>query len=282
MKLFFAFLFLASAVALSAGQTPAEKIYQTEKAFEKAVAEKGFNAGFIEYLSPYGVMFFPEAVNAHEALKARPASPAALTWNPILIDVAESGALAYSIGNSVIKPKGKDDPETGYGHYLSIWSRQPDGNYLAVLDVGVNHPKPASIPTEWRSPAAGEPNKDKISAADSAVGFYEAVEAFGVKKAYGTYLMQDAVVMRNGIEPAFGKRAAMDVIESEKLRVRFTKRKTFTEADNLAYVFNIYTLVDRSGVEQERGNFVQVWKLVKGKWMIAVDLHSPISRRQAS
>ncbi|HLA94413.1 MAG TPA: hypothetical protein VK612_01745, partial [Pyrinomonadaceae bacterium] len=41
-------------------QSSALKVYETEKAFEKLVAEKGLNAGFVEFLSPLGVMFFPE------------------------------------------------------------------------------------------------------------------------------------------------------------------------------------------------------------------------------
>src|SRR5215510_5168159 len=101
-------LTLSLLVAISAqAQDAAQRIYDTERAFEKMVAEKGLNAGFIEFMSPLGVMFVPRPENAREVWAKRPASIAALTWNPIKIEVSSNGALAYSIGNSIYRPKGK-------------------------------------------------------------------------------------------------------------------------------------------------------------------------------
>ena len=253
-------------------QSPAAKIYETEKAFEKMAAEKGVNAAFIEFMAPMGVMFVPEVRNAREFWKSIPPTPAYLTWNPIWIDVASNGMLGYSIGNSIRRPKGRDDPNAEYGHYISIWTRQPDGEYRALLDTGVNHPKPASIPTEWKSPAdvGGDKNDARLSAADSAVPFYASVEANPVK-AYKSYLAEDAVLIRSGREPFIGKKAAIGYIEEGKPIIRFPKRKSFVEGPDLAYVYNVYSIVDMQGKEIEGGNFVQVWKLRKGKWLIAAE-----------
>ena len=159
-----------------------------------------------------------------------------------------------------------------YGHYISIWTKQSDGQYRALLDTGINHPKPASIPTEWRSPAdsGADKNEGRLSAADSAVPFYASVEA-NAAKAYKNYLTDDAIMMRSGKEPFIGKKAALTFIESEKPTIRFPKRKAFVEGPDLAYVYNVYSIVDKEGKEIEGGNFVQVWKLRKGKWLIAAD-----------
>jgi len=253
-------------------QSPAAKIYETEKAFEKMAAEKGVNAAFIEFMAPMGVMFVPEARNAREFWKSIPASTSSLTWNPVWIDIASNGTLGYSIGNSIRRPKGKDDPNEIHGHYLSIWTKQSDGEYRALLDTGINHPKPASIPTEWKSPTdiGGDKNERRLSAADSAVPFYASVEA-NAAKAYKNYLTDDAIMMRSGKEPFVGKKAALDYIEKEKPTIRFSKRKSFVEGPDLAYVYNIYSIVDKDGKEIEGGNFVQIWKLRKGRWLIAAD-----------
>lgn len=254
-------------------QSPAAKIYDTEKAFEKLAAEKGVNVAFIEFMAPMGVMFVPEPRNAREFWKSIPASTSYLTWNPVWIDVASNGTLGYSIGNSIRRPKGKDDPEAIYGHYISIWTKRSDGEYRALLDTGINHPKPASIPTEWKSPAdtGGDQNEGKLSAADSAVPFYATVEG-NAAKAYKNFLTDDAIMMRSGKEPFIGKKAALGHIESEKPTIRFSKRKSFVEGPDLAYVYNVYSIVDKAGKEVEGGNFVQVWKLRKGKWLIAADV----------
>lgn len=272
-------VFLFTGITLA--QNDAEKVFNTEKAFEKMVAEKGIKDGFIEFMSPTGIIFRPEAVNARESFASRPASPASLTWNPIWIDVSSNGAIAYSIGNSVFRPKGKDDPNMIFGHYLSIWNRQANGEYRAALDTGINHEKPASTPTEWRSPADTglEKNERRISAADSSTGFYEMAEKTGSVKAYKSYLADDAILMRDGRQPLIGKKAAIDYLSEQKPRVLFAKRKAFIEAADMAYVYNLYTLVDPKGAEIERGNFVQVWKLRKGKWLIAADVWVVIPKK---
>ena len=276
MKFVFAvFLCVLGASGVSA-QLPAQKIYETERAFEKAVAENGINAGFIEYLTSDGLIFNPDAQKGREAWSKRPKSPASLTWNPIWIEVSSNGALAYSIGNGVYRPKGKDDTTEYYSHYLSIWSRQPNGEYRAVLDAGINHPKPASIPTEWRSPAVSGNEKLVNSAGDHSVPFFSTVESQGAVKAYKSFLADDVFLMREGQLPFVGKAAAMQYLETNKPKIKFSKRKTFIEAGDLAWVNNIYTISDSTGKETERGNFIQVWKLRNGKWQIAADMFLPI------
>ena len=270
---FIAVLVLSS--GLASGQDAAQKIFQTEKAFEKMVAERGINAGFIEFMAPDGMIFTPDAVNAREAWGKRPASPALLTWNPIWIEVSSNGALAYSIGNGVYRAKGREDPDPSYSHYLSIWARQPSGEYRAVMDTGITHDKPASLPTEWKSPPVTGNTKLENSAGDHALYFYSTVEKEGAVKAYKAYLAEDAFLLRNGSFPFIGKKAAVEYMGSIKPSVKFAKRKTFIGAGDLAWVSSLYVITDRSGAEIERGNFIQVWKLRGGKWLIAADVFAP-------
>lgn len=273
MKLIAAAVAIVVSAFVVVAQPPAtQSIYETERAFEKLVAEKGIKAGFIEFMAPSGIVFRPGPMNAREAFAADPDSPAALLWNPVWIEVSSNGLMAYSIGNSIFKPKGKDDTNEIYGHYISIWSRQPNGEYRALLDTGINHDAPASIPTEWKSPGITDPNERKLSAADSSTGFWETIEKVGSVKAYKTYLADDAIVMRSGKQPFFGNKAAVSFLESSRPRIKFPKRKSFIESADLAYVYNTYVIVDKAGTEVESGNFVQVWKLRKGKWLIAADV----------
>lgn len=263
-------------------QDARQQIFETEKAFEKMAAEKGISPAFIEYLSPVGIVFLPDAVNGREAWNARAGSPAALTWNPVWIDASSNGVLAYSVGNSRYKAKGKDDPTIYYGHYISVWLKQADGNYLAALDAGINHEKPSAEPTDRRSPndSGKGSNPDKISAGDSAVNFYELAAISGTKKAYKTYLADDAIVMRQGKQPAFDKDSALKLIDGD-YKINFAKRKSFTESIDLAYVNAPYNITDKKGSVIEKGNFVQVWKLRKNKWLIVADVLIPLPENRS-
>ena len=83
----------------------AQKIFDTEKAFEKTVAEKGINQAFIEFLTLDGLVFVPNAANGREFWKNRPKSPAALYWNPTSIDVVND----------------KNGKPMGTGNFLQVW-----------------------------------------------------------------------------------------------------------------------------------------------------------------
>ena len=278
MKLFAILCYSLWLSAIIFAQSDAQKVYDTEKAFERAAAERGINRSFIEFSAPDGVCFFPGyPVNCREYFQTQAASTAFLAWNPTFIDVSSNGMLAYSTGNSVYRAKGKADPNAFYGHYVSIWQRQPDGKYLAVIDLGISHEKPPVLETEWTSPAASgkQTNEKKISAADASVGFSETAQTRGLATAYKTYLAADALVFREGKLPLVGKKNALEELKKDRSKVSFAKRSTFSSAADLAYTTNAYTLSDKTGKETEKGNFVQVWKLRGERWEIVLDIFLP-------
>lgn len=278
MRFLIAALILISTSTAVLSQDNGQKIYETERAFEKMVAEKGIKAAFVEFLSPVGVIFRPGPVNGRESWNSRPESPAALTWNPVRIEVSSNGALAYSIGNSIFKPKGQNDTDQFFGHYLSVWTRQPGGEYRAALDAGINHEKPSKPEPDWKAggSASAETNDNKLMAGDSSVAFYRIAENQGLKEAYKRYSMDDIYLLRNDHLPFVGRGAALDFLDSQKSSIKFAKRRSFVEAGDLAYVYSTYTMVDKKGIETEKGSFIQVWKLRSGRWLIAADLFLPL------
>ncbi|HMQ03377.1 MAG TPA: hypothetical protein PKD26_05635 [Pyrinomonadaceae bacterium] len=280
MRSLLLFFVLCVMVPSTFGQRPAQAVYEAERAFERAVAEKGIRAGYVEFMSPVGVIFLPDMVNARESWKSKPESPAALNWSPIVIDVSANGAIGYCVGSSRRRENGKDDPNVVYGHYLSIWMNQGDGKYQVELDAGITHEKPISEPGDWRSPVESnrDLNAEIPSAADSSAEFFQLAYDEGAAKAYRSFLADDAILLRQGKLPAFDKKAAT-VLLRDAVRIEFSKRKVFTEAGNLGYVHGPYVVSDKKGTELERGNFVQVWKFRNKKWFIVADILIPLPAR---
>jgi len=277
-KIIFTFLLIFVAANIYA-QTNADlqKIYETEKAFEQAAAKEGLNQSFVEFSAPDGICFFPGyPVNCREYFKSQPASPAFLTWNPTFIDISSNGALGYSIGNSVFRPKGKDGADAIFGQYLSIWQRQPDGNYRTVLDTGISHAKPDKLETDWKSSAdAGkELNAQKSSAADNVNAFFETATRGGLSKAYKTFAAEDVRALRENQFPITGKSNLIEAAKKDKSTVSFAKRSVFFGAADMAYITNSYALTKKDNTT-EKGNFVQVWKLRGGKWLLVMDVFVP-------
>lgn len=262
-------------------QSNPQKIYDTEKDFEKAAAEKGINRAFLEFVTADAICFIPGyPTNCREFWQNSPQSSAFLTWNPTFIDVSSNGVLAYSTGNSVYRPNGKEDKQAFYGEYATVWMRQPNGNYLAVLDMGISHEQ-ANNETKWTSPSDSgkEQNAQKSSAADSSTAFFEAAAKKGLSKAYKTFLAEDVRMLREGKMPIVGKNNALSELKNFNSNISFTKRTVFTEAADMAYITNSYTVTDKSGKQTETGNFLQVWKLRNGKWQIVFDVFLPVSSK---
>lgn len=277
MKNILFLIIIAGAFTSIFAQSDPQKIYDTEKAFEKAVAEKGMNRAFIEFSTADGTCYIPGyPVNCIAFFKEAKPTPAALSWNPTFIDVSSNGALAYSTGNSVYKPAGKDDPTSYYGEYATVWQRQPDGGYKAVIDMGISHDAP-NTETKWTSPADSgkELNEKRFSAADASTAFFEMATRQGLMKAYKSFFADDVRILRQGKMPFVGKQAALGEIKNNRGATNFAKRSVFVGAADMAYISNTYTVLDKDGKELEKGNFLQVWKLRNNKWRIVFDIFLP-------
>lgn len=179
-------------------KTDLEKIVETEKAFAKFAAEKGIKPAFLEFLADDGIMFLPAATNGKESWRARPESPALLSWYPVYADVSSNGVLGYTTGPGEYRPQGKSDTTVFYSEYVTVWRRQPDGNYKAVFDVGISHDKPLSSEPTWTSPKKAEKfsEETKPIAANAMSSFFDTAMTGGLSKAYKNFAATDARFLR--------------------------------------------------------------------------------------
>ena len=261
------------------GQSELTKLVETEKAFARTAAEKSTRAAFLDFLADDAITFNPTAGNGKEFWRSRPASSALLAWTPAFADISSNGVLGYTTGPWELRAKGRDDAPSAFGHYVTIWQKQPDGNFKAVLDIGISHPAMPLV-REWTSPtdSGRELNEKKISAADTSAQFFETAENQSAEKAYKNFLAEDGRLYRNGKFPVSGKKNVLEEIKKTKDKIRFGPRSLFFSAADLAYTTNTYVRYDQSRTITENGNFVQIWKLRGGRWQIVLDLFIPLSK----
>lgn len=254
-----------------------QAIVETEKTFAQFAADKGTRAAFLEFAAADGIMFSPIAVNARELWQKRAESPSSLAWQPDFADVSSNGVLGYTAGPWEYRPKGKTDAPSAFGHFITLWQKQLDGNYKFVLDVGISHARTQVAGVEWKSPldTGNEINAKNSSAGDVATAFFEIAAQNGLNKAYKTFAADDIRLYRENKMPILGKNNALSEIKKDKTSIAFAKRSVFFGAGDLAYIYNTYTIT-KSDKQTEKGNFVQIWKLRGGKWQIVLDLFNPI------
>jgi ketosteroid isomerase-like protein len=278
-KIFLIFGLMLSVALPAAAQSDLQKLIETERTFAALAAEKGTRTAFLANAADDGVLFLPEKINAKQYWTARQESKGLLSWAPNYADVSSNGAIGYTTGNWEFRPSGKGDNPTGFGDFITIWQRMPDGRYKFIVDIGVGHDKPAAYSEVTAPPSyPQDANAKGTSAADTASKFFEVVGSAGLHSAYKVYAAEKIRSYREGLPPMLGKSALLDHIKKRKTSTTLTKRSVFFGAADLAYITNTYSQILPDG-KTERGNFLQIWKLIDGRWQIVLDIFKPVPEK---
>ncbi len=143
-------LVLIGGVALArqiAGQDARADLMAVDREFAHATAARGID-GWMTYVAA-DAAFMPDGadpVRGTAAIRAfytpafaRPSY--SLTWQPAEADVSRSGDLGYTYGQYESRSTGQDGrPATSRGKYVTIWKKQVDGSWKAVVDIGNSSP----------------------------------------------------------------------------------------------------------------------------------------------
>ena len=261
-------------------QNNLQKLVETEQSFARAAAEKGTKAAFLEFLSDDGIIFTPTESNGKLVWKNRAESPALLSWNPAWADISSDGRLGYTTGGWEFRPKGKTDQPSGFGEYVTLWQKQADGNFKAVLDIGINHPASSFTNAAWKSPADAGTGAKSVKAGVGNATLNDIFSNPSLANGYFNYLAEDCIVLRDGNMPFYGKQNAF--LALEKLDKEFPpsaflnfSANTSPVFGNLMYVWGVYQLNQKDG-SIKKWNFMQIWKNRGGRWQIALDIFNPI------
>lgn len=123
-------------------------LFQLEARFAKDVAARG-GAAFADWFAGDGVSLGNGASpNIGKVAIAKSAnwSPKdyQLTWTPTDALMGPSGDMGYTWGHYEGHSKDANgNPLTTTGRYITVWRREPDGNWKVVLDAGANEPAAA-------------------------------------------------------------------------------------------------------------------------------------------
>jgi ketosteroid isomerase-like protein len=267
---------LAQPVPPGGLQADFDAMVATERAFSKLSQEKGVKESFSTYIADDGILFRGGApVKGKEWTLARPNPPFTLAWWPTYADIASSGDMGWTTGPYELKQPGSD--EVGYGHFLTVWKKQPDGNWRFVIDSGNHYAKPSgetAAPVLKSGKTRGAAAKadaaaetQALLAADRALG--EAT-AKGAAAGYMAHLADDARVMRGDALPWVGKDSFHGALEKGPAAI--TSQPTdggVSAAGDLGYTYG--TTEWKSGDTTVKGNYLRIWEKRNGAWKLVVD-----------
>ena len=107
-----------------------DEVVAAERAFARAVQDKGQWTAFAEYAAEDAVMFVPQAVKAHDWLAGRADPPQGVRWQPHEVWMSCDGSLAVTRG-------GWQRPDGSVGYFTTVWALAAgQGEYRWILDQG--------------------------------------------------------------------------------------------------------------------------------------------------
>jgi ketosteroid isomerase-like protein len=272
------------ALAADAGLAPAQQeMFDTERAFVRLAAEKGFRDSFYEYFADDGVAFNPHPFRVRVQLAGAPSAPGPMgaVWAPVYGDISQAGDLGWDTGPLVFE--GKDGAPDRHGMFFSVWKRQPDGRFRVVLDIGGDTPGPVVPIDEPVHPprrAAAQATPAHAAAARAALvaaerAFLATARTESLGRAYGSRLSGEARVHRPGVMPVVG-RPSLDAW-SDGQGAKSAGEMLFADvaaSGDLGYAWGNY---ETEGEPAAAGYYARVWqKDDAGDWRIVMDTVSPV------
>lgn len=290
---------LAAAPEAPTGQTSREKalasLIEAERTFSRLSGAKGIREAFLTWLAPDAIVFRPAPVEGRPVYeKMDPANPTVLTWEPEVADVAASGELGYTSGPYQVRP-GRGAEPTGFGHYVSVWKKQPDGAWKVLLDVGVQHDRPTTlVPVETMVPPAPEAARQPLSPRalqDEELAFGQRAGTLikeagtkGLRKALSAASTDDIRVLRPGRLPGVGREALKDLVPAAAGRiVRGSPERRASYQVLVSWSGDIACSYGTSGSWKDRTTvetsaYLRIWrKNDTGIWKICLDIELPVN-----
>jgi ketosteroid isomerase-like protein len=282
-KFFLAGAFCAislKALAQSADPSAAQEIAKIDAEYSNLSVAKGMPAASVEYFAEQGVAFAPGAVSGKKYWAGRTDFPGTLIWQPIFAFAAVAADLGYTTGIWELK-KGSEPLSLGFGHYVTIWAKQRNGQWKIALDVGTENPQPPEPPPSFQLlppdvTAGTQPQENSRRSLEKAERQFGQAAHNGIGKAILDYAADDIRVYREKSFPAVGFVAARLMLTSEHGKVTFEPGGSkMSKSGDLSYSYGNYS--EERGNAVEGGIYLMIWRAnMNGDWKLALNLQKKL------
>ena len=281
-----AMLTLPALTAAASDANDAGVIVQAERRFAAQVRAMGVRAGFLRWLAPTGVVFRPGPVIGRTSYEKQPPGwNGLLAWHPVHAAISADGTLGWSTGPWTWKRDSTQKKVDAFGEYMSVWRKQADGSFRAVLDCGIGHADPAREETEvhYSAPVPGARLGSRPLAARQSL--YQADATFariaateGVSGAIARYATDDIVVLREGAQRFSGRAVAQDSVRARERVAKMTSNAQYiADSGDLGYTYGSY--VTGTLAAPDSAYYVHVWhRGAAATWRLAFQVVMPVPK----
>ena len=280
---------LLASLMLAAASAPVSLV-QNEYDFAATVAQKGIRDGFLQYLDKQAIGFNPTPKNDYDAYSSiKPGSSnSKLTWYPAWALISSSGDFGVDTGPWTESSVKDGKPGESHGEWLTVWTRNKDGNWKALFDSGNGHaaPEHPAKALEKQSPVpqlpvlAGpvpstEDIQDQLLRAEKV--FSNEARDGSLRAAYQGSGAPDLRLLLAGSQPILGlalaTRVAPDVVSGLQWA---PMGGTAARSGDLGYIYGMTYKVTDTKQTTPQGTYMHVWRRDADGWKMLIALESPL------
>ena len=278
-----AIITMLAANTISAQTPPLESLINAERGFAALSVASGTRVAFLANLADKGIVFAPEPTNGKQVWEKRPVTKSVLAWEPEFSAISSAGDMGYNYGPWTWSVR-KDTLPSAFGHFISVWKKQPDGAWKVALDIGISYsaafPKPLRVATVQHTSAM--PNKSNSNTHDMSLlaaeeAFAEASVKNGMVAAYQGVAGESIALFRGDQHPMHGKKNITAALFEKNAAVTWeTLGSDIAESGDIGYTFGSYSFV-KDGKTQIAGYYHRTWKKTADTvWKLVVDVTNPL------
>ncbi len=187
-----------------------------------------------------------------------------LNWIPVYTDISSTGDFGYNTGPWEFWAKRSDEKPIAFGEFVTVWEKQADGKWKALIDIGIYH----NVPMR-EEPVSTSTNSLKKKKGDATT--LATIEKQFIRQSnYSAFISKEIRFYRGNKLPITKKEEVDQLIrEQPKLTYTFIDEKEASSGD-LGYVYG--TAV---GTDSATYYYLRIWKKENGNWKIVLDLLTP-------
>jgi ketosteroid isomerase-like protein len=265
-------------------------LVEAERSFARFAEASGQRAAFLEFLTDEAVIFRPQPVNAHQWYAENTQDTGLLSWYPVYAEIASSGELGYTTGPWEFRSDFEDAEAASYGHYVSIWRRQANGEWKVILDLGNTYDQPAEKLSglETRVTRVGDedtdPAEERVVLLATEAVFSDESEKGGLIASYMAYTTEDVRFYRMGAPPVKGQTPTRNALKGiHGILTWKTEDGGVSNSGDLGYTYGTMEYRDRDTEKLlDTRSYMRVWRIEDGgRWSVALDIALPSGPVQA-
>ncbi|WP_234734733.1 Cif family virulence factor [Tellurirhabdus bombi] len=244
-----------------------------ERKFARMALDTTTKAAFLANMADSAIVFDNgKSKLARLHWQAQPDSASKLVWGPAFADVAKSGDFGYTTGPTYTESGGK---RIGYGQYVTVWQKQDDQTVKFLIDAGITHATPMSIPadvnlTKVTSKSTNFKSNDLLNV-DKA--FNRQLPRIGVPTSHRFFISRGARFYRQNQLPLVAPETIQKQMAGETALRFDAQGAQISSSGDMGFVYGTYKSEKDAYTS---GSYLRIWKNESsGEWRIVLDILNP-------